>query len=67
MDVLRNKWPTARVTATKSDQKGLARSIYLKIDDRPRIENVKNIVKRPVHNIVLTLKSDMFDPHQGAN
>ena len=67
MDVSRNEWATARVTAIKSDQKGLARSFYLKIGDRPGTENAKNIVKRPVDNIVLFLESDMFDPHLGVN
>ena len=67
MDVSRNKWATVRVTAIKSDQKGLARSVYLKIGDRPGIENAKNIVKRPVDNVVLFLESDMFDPYLRAN
>ena len=67
MDVSRNKWPMARVTATKSDQNGLVRSVHLKISDQPGRERAKNIVERPVDKIVLFLKSDMFAPHQGAN
>ena len=57
----------ARVTATKSDQNGLARSVYLKIGDQPGREKAKNIVEQPVDKIVLLLESDVFDPHQGAN
>ena len=45
MDVLRNKWPMVKVTATKRDQNGLVRSIYLKIGDRPEREKAKNIVE----------------------
>ena len=67
MDISRNKWPMAKVTATKSDQNGLVRSIYLKIGDRPEREKAKNIVERPVDKIVLLLESNVFDPHQGAN
>ena len=67
MDVLRNKWPLAKVTATKSDQNGLVRSVYLKIGDRPETEKSKNIVERPVDKIVLLLENNVFDPHQGAN
>ena len=52
----------ARVTATKSDQNGLVRSIYLKIGDRPGREKAKNIVERPVDKIVLFLKSDVRSP-----
>ena len=55
-----------RVTATKSDQNGLVRSVYLKIVDRPGREKAKNVVEPPVDKIVLFLKSDMFDPHQGT-
>ena len=57
----------AKVTATKSDQNGLGRSIYLKIGDRPEREKAKNIVEQPVDKIVLLLESNVFDPHQGAN
>ena len=67
MDVSRNKWPMAKVTATKSDQNGLVRSVYLKIGDQPETEKSKNIVERPVHKIVLLLENSVFDPHQGAN
>ena len=67
MDILRNKWPMAKVTATKSDQNGLVRSVYLKIGDRPETEKSKNIVERPVDKIVLLLENNVFDPHQGAN
>ena len=67
MDVSRNKWPMASVTATKSDQNGLVRSIYLKIGDRLGREKAKNIVERPVDKTALLLKSDVFDPHQGAS
>ena len=67
MDVSRNKWPMAKVTATKSDQNGLVRSVYLKIGDRPETEKSKNIVERPVDQIVLLLENNVFDPHQGAN
>ena len=38
MDVSRNKWPMAKVTASKSDQDGLVRSVYQKIGDRPETE-----------------------------
>ena len=38
MDVLRNKWPMTKVTATKSDQNGLVRSFYRKAGDRPERE-----------------------------
>ena len=57
----------AKVTATKSDQNGLVRSVYLKIGDRPETEKSKIIVERPVDKIVLLLESNVFDPHQGAN
>lgn len=30
-------------------------------------EKVKNIVEQPIDKILLFLKSDMFDPHEGAN
>ena len=45
MDVLRNKWLMAKVTATKSDQNGLVPSAYLKIDDQPEREKAKNTVE----------------------
>ena len=67
MDVSRNKWPMASVTATKSDQNGLVRSIYLKNGDWPGREKAKNIVERTVDKIALLLKSDVFDPYQGAS
>ena len=67
MDVSRNEQPIAIITATKSDQNGLAQSVYLKIDDQPEIEKAKNIVEQPVDKILLSLESDVFDPHQGAN
>ena len=57
----------ASVTATKSDQNGLVRSIYLKIGDQLGREKAKNIVERPVDKTALLLKSDVFDPHQGAS
>ena len=57
----------AKVTATKSDQNGLVRSVYLKIGDRTETEKSKIIVERPVDIIVLLLESNVFDPHQGAN
>ena len=66
MDVSRNKWPMAKVTATKSDQNGLVRSVYLKIGDREETEKSK-IVERPVDKIVLLLEKNVFDPQQGAN
>ena len=42
MDVSRNKWPMAKVTATKSDQNGLVRSVYLKIGDQPERKSKKH-------------------------
>ena len=45
MDVSRNKWPMASMTATESDQNGLVRSIYLKNGDWPGREKAKNIVE----------------------
>ena len=45
MDVSRNKWPVASMTATESDQNGLVRSIYLKNGDWPGREKAKNIVE----------------------
>ena len=67
MDFSRNKWPMARVTATKSDQNGLVRCVYLKTGDRPGREKVKNIVERSFDKTVLLLESDVPDPHQRAN
>ena len=67
MDVLRNKWPMAKVAATKSDHNGLVRIVYLKIGDRPEREKAKNIVEKPVDKIVLLFESNVFDPHQRDN
>ena len=67
MDVSRNKRPMAKVTATKSDQNGLVRSVYLKIGDRPETEKSKNIVEQPVDKIALFLKNNVFEHHQGEN
>ena len=41
MDVLKNKWPMAKVTAAKSHQNGLVRSVYLKSSDRPERQKQK--------------------------
>ena len=46
----------AKVTAAKSDQNGLVRSVYLKSSDRPEREKAKNTVKQPVDEIVLLLE-----------
>ena len=68
MDISRNKWPMARVAATKNDQNGLIQYIYLKIGYWPEKEKVKTIVEQPADKTVLLLKSDMFDTcHQGTN
>ena len=68
MDISRNKWPMARVAATKNDQNGLIQNIYLKIGYWPEKEKVKTIVEQPADKTVLLLKSDMFDTcHQGTN
>ena len=45
MDVLRNKWSMAKLTATKSDQNGLVQSVYLETGDRPETENQKELWK----------------------
>ena len=57
----------AKVTATKSDQNGLVRSVYLKIGDRPERQKAKNTVEQPVDKILFLRESNVFDPHQGAN
>ena len=44
MDVLKNKWPMAKVTATKSHENGLVRSVYLKSSDRPEREKAKIVL-----------------------
>ena len=56
MDVLKNKWPMAKVTAAKSHQNGLVRSVYLKSSDRPEREKAKITVEQPVDKIVLLLE-----------
>ena len=67
MDVSRNKWTMARVTATKCHQNGLVRNVYQNIGDHPVREKVKNIVEQPVDKIVLLIESNVFDPYQGPN
>ena len=54
----RNHWPMARIINVKSDKKGLARSVILRMGERLGNENSKRELKRPVDKIVLIMGSD---------
>ena len=57
-DVPWNQWSLGRVIDINNDQKGLVRSVTLKIDERTGNENSKCKLEWPIDKTVLLLESD---------
>ena len=63
-DVPQNQWSMGRATEVHNDQKGLVRSVTLKIGEHAGNKNTKHKLERPIDKIVLLLGSDNVNDFQ---
>ena len=57
-DIPRNQWSMGRITDVNNDQKGLVRSVTLKIGEHAGNENSRCKLEKPIDKIVLLIKSN---------